>query len=944
MKIGVSPKFLASPLRLVLTVPFVTLISATVGIVGFLSFQNGQAAVNQVATELRNQISDRLIQHLHSYLDQPNFVNQVNANSIRQFKTINIETFLWRQLQLFPSLNTIYYGTEKGEQFSARRDSANTFSVAVRQAETKWEYRRYLVDLTGKPYKFVSAVNTFDPRQRPWYKAASSSQPAWSAIYTDLVSQELAITAIQPVYDSLGKLEGVLGSDLFLGELQNFLAKLKVGKTGKTFILERSGDLVSISTRDRILINSQSNSQPKTSSENQRIKATESDNPTVSSTSAYLLQKFGSWERIYGAQSLDFDLNGTKQFVQVIPFRDRQSIFWLIVVVVPESDFMERINQNTQITILFCLTALIASLGISILIVRWITKPILQLNRAAKELIQGRWAEIESSDRFDELGELTDSFRQMAEKMKESFSTLQQKNELMEKLNEALSESGLRLSQFLATIPVGVLVCDLKGKIYYTNPILQTMFGDRLWQNFPKDLNQLLEQLPIFIADSEEIYPPSKLPILIALEGESAVIEDLEVRVEAQIIHLQVWGNPIFDSEGQIVYAIATFADITARRQAQKVMTEYNQTLEIQVAERTQDLSQAMIVLENTQTELVQKGKMAVLGQLVAGVAHEINTPLGAISSAAQNVSEFLKNHLGEMLEFGAEIKGSKPERFGDFIALIQIALMSKPVLSTREQRQIRKEISKTLTAEKIADPEAIANQIAGIGIHQQLTQFLPLLKMPEHNKILAKIYQLANLRTSASTMAIAAERCGKIVFALKTYSHSQEQESPTLTNLTETIETVITLYQSQIKQGVEVLRDYDSKLLPMLCYADDLTQVWTNLIHNALQSMQNRGVLEIKTELSETGKQQKQAIVKITDSGTGIPPELQTKIFEPFFTTKPAGEGSGLGLDIVRRMIEKHKGAIALESIPGSTTFTITLPINQPISRELVESEVLML
>jgi signal transduction histidine kinase len=936
VKDGASPKFLSSPLRLVLIVPFVTLISTTVGVVGFLSFQNGQAAVNQVALELRNQISDRLVQHLHSYLDAPNLVNQVNANSIRQFKTKNIETFLWRQLQLFPSLNTIYYGTEKGEQFSARRDRANAFSVAVQNIETKWEYRRYLVDLTGTPYKFISAT-AFDPRQRPWYKAASGSgQPSWSTIYTDLVSQKLAITAIQPFYNSQGKLQGVLGSDLLLDELQDFLVNLKVGKTGKIFILERSGDLVSISTRDRILANNLANLPAQT--KNQRIKAIESDNPIVRATSAYLLQKFGSWERVYGAESSSFDLNGNKQFLQVIPFSDRQSISWLIVVVVPEADFMEQIKLNTLITAIFCLIALAASIAISILIVRWITKPILRLNHGAKELIRGRWVEIERSDRADELGELTNYFRQMAEKMKESFSTLQQKNQLMEKLNEALSESGLRLSQFLAIIPVGILVCDPKGKIYYTNPTIQSMFGDRLQQDFPKDLERLFDQLPIFIADREEAYPLEKLPISVALTGQSAVIEDLEIRLETQIARFQVWGNPIFDSEENIVYAIAAFSDITSRCQAQKVMEEYSQTLEKQVSERTQDLSQAMTTLENTQAELIQREKMAVLGQLIAGVAHEINTPLGAIASAAQNMNDFLQNQLSEILKFSVELKETKPEYFDNLVTLIQIALMPKPPLSTREQRQIRKEISKVLSLHQIENPEAIANQIVGIGLDRtgsetsldrQIAEFLPLLQMPE--QIIPKVYQLANLKTSTSTMAIAAERCAKIVFALKTYSHYQEQDVLTLTQIPSTIETVLTLYQSQIKQGVEVLRDYDSKLPAMLCYADDLTQVWTNLIHNALQAMQNRGVLGIKTELKELGNLNKVAAIEISDSGTGIPLELQAKIFEPFFTTKPAGEGSGLGLDIVRRIVEKHNGAIALDSQPGSTTFTITLPIILP-------------
>jgi two-component system, NtrC family, sensor kinase len=109
-----------------------------------------------------------------------------------------------------------------------------------------------------------------------------------------------------------------------------------------------------------------------------------------------------------------------------------------------------------------------------------------------------------------------------------------------------------------------------------------------------------------------------------------------------------------------------------------------------------------------------------------------------------------------------------------------------------------------------------------------------------------------------------------------------------------------------------------------VLCYTDELNQVWTNLIHNALQAMNNQGTLIIDTTRQDT-----RVLISITDSGKGIPQEIQHKIFEPFFTTKPAGQGSGLGLDIVNKIINKHEGTIDVESVPGKTRFTVSLPIS---------------
>jgi len=140
--------------------------------------------------------------------------------------------------------------------------------------------------------------------------------------------------------------------------------------------------------------------------------------------------------------------------------------------------------------------------------------------------------------------------------------------------------------------------------------------------------------------------------------------------------------------------------------------------------------------------------------------------------------------------------------------------------------------------------------------------------------------------------------------------------------DINEGVHTVLVLYQSLLKQGCEVVECFGT--LPVThCYPDELNQVWTNLIHNALHAMQNKGVLTIKTQCEEQN-----IIVSITDNGSGIPSEVQPKIYDSFFTTKPAGEGSGLGLGICKRIIDKHNGSIDFISEPGRTTFRVVIPV----------------
>jgi two-component system, NtrC family, sensor kinase len=182
--------------------------------------------------------------------------------------------------------------------------------------------------------------------------------------------------------------------------------------------------------------------------------------------------------------------------------------------------------------------------------------------------------------------------------------------------------------------------------------------------------------------------------------------------------------------------------------------------------------------------------------------------------------------------------------------------------------------------------------------------------------------YQLSGLKDSAQNISIAVDRASKVVFALKSYARYDTSGEKFKANIIDGIETVLTLYQNQIKQGVEVVKNYH-EFPPILCYADELNQVWTNLIHNALQAMDNRGTLTI-----EALQENDFILVSIVDSGKGIEPEVLPKIFQPFFTTKPPGEGSGLGLDIVRKIVTKHDGKIQVESEPGRTAFTVSLPV----------------
>lgn len=325
--------------------------------------------------------------------------------------------------------------------------------------------------------------------------------------------------------------------------------------------------------------------------------------------------------------------------------------------------------------------------------------------------------------------------------------------------------------------------------------------------------------------------------------------------------------------------------------------------------------------LKQTYIKLVHSEKLAALGQVSAGVAHEVNTPLGAIKSSAEESSYAFADVLKSLLWMTSALNPADKDMFIEFIATCTPSTES---LSTKEERVLRKNLTEKLEEFGIENARFISDRLVQVGIFE-ISPIMERLSTNEHfEKIMMLSYNILNQQRSNKTIQLAVEKASRLVKALKTYLHTSGSDKPEAVDLRDNIETVLTIYNNRLKQGVEVIKNYE-EVPQVFAFPDQLNQVWTNLIVNAVQAMDNKGVLTISIK-----KETDYITISIQDTGKGIPKEIQQKIFDPFFTTKISGEGSGLGLDIIKRILDDHSAKISFESIVGvGTTFYVKLPIH---------------
>ncbi|MGB3295161.1 MAG: ATP-binding protein [Phormidesmis sp.] len=480
--------------------PFVVQVFAAVGLVGYLSYKNGQRTVNDLAQQLEQEISFRVDQYLDTYLALPHQINQLNLDAIDRglLDLGDIKSagrYFWKQSQIFEQFSYNGYGLADMTAAGAGRWFNGKDIVVTQHPSGQLNDDTYAADAQGNLTTMLDSVD-YDFLKDEWYtETAAAGKPIWSQVYiAEGFDNFIAVSANAPIYSEQQALLGVIGIDLLLSDISDALKKIEVSENGQVFIMERDGRLIASSGSQSIVRDP--------TGEPDRFSIFNVPDPLLRSLGQFLQEQFGSFAAIPDQQSLDMLFEGQRQLIHLQSWRDDYGLDWLIVVAVPESDFMAQVNANNRTTVLLCFLALAVATAVGIHTSRWVSRPILQLGRASQAIANGDLEQTVKRSPIHELDILASSFNQMAEKIRSSFRLLEQANAELEHRVEArtadlqqaledLSRAQLQMVQSEKMSALGHMVAGVAHEI--NNPVNFIHGNLDYVQQYAEDILQLIQ-------------------------------------------------------------------------------------------------------------------------------------------------------------------------------------------------------------------------------------------------------------------------------------------------------------------------------------------------------------------------------------------------------------------------------------------------------------------
>ncbi len=415
--------------------------------------------------------------------------------------------------------------------------------------------------------------------------------------------------------------------------------------------------------------------------------------------------------------------------------------------------------------------------------------------------------------------------------------------------------------------------------------------------------------------------------MVIFLEGEMHAYWDDSVH---DIVYITRAGDPVTEVSGMLPFSRMTQFMVNGHAATNVRLLRFPARLFPEMMQRMPALVQRLVgilsdrVRESTTLDQ-QQDKLMALGKLSAGLAHELNNPAAGATRAANDLIETLATLREVDLRLCThDLTDEQHASIGSFETKAIEHTAEATQLSALDRSDREDEVSQWLEEHDVPEPWKISSNLVEAGIDAgALKQLLGDIPANTLADVLARVNSQLAAAKLASEIKTSTARISELVGAIKEYSY-MDQASVQTVDVHKGLENTLLILKYKLrKKDITLTRDFAESLPSIKAYGSELNQVWTNLIVNAVDAMSTGGMLKVRTRREPTD-----ILVEIRDNGAGIPPEVKSRIFEPFFTTKPVGEGTGLGLDTVARIVRKHRGNVRFESKPGDTCFQVRLPI----------------